>query len=251
MKTPIKNLRLIVIIAISFQALVYLSLNTMAAEQKILIIEKSSNDTDDTNHTANANNPPPGTTNTYEVSSLADCATQIINGLGEDDCIKELNFRGHGAPGNQSVGAGVSTDGDKEIDTGGEEWKEALEGLKGKFCEGATINLWGCNIGAGEAGANKLQQIADYFGVTVKGTVNTVYAGKQNTYDGPIQTAEPNKPKPTALAPTDEDKAPKKGAEGVIPTLTEWGVIILLLITLTSGTVYIMSNKKQLNYVST
>ncbi len=36
-----------------------------------------------------------------------------------------------------------------------------------------------------------------------------------------------------------------------IPTLTEWGVIILLLITLTSGTVYIMSNKKQINYVST
>jgi hypothetical protein len=250
MKTQVKYLQFTAIIVISFQALLFLSLNIMAAEQKILIIEKSADDKDNTNHAANANNPPPGTTNTYEVSSLADCATQIANGLQEGDCIKELNFRGHGGSGNQSVGGGVNVDGDKEIDTGGEEWKEALKGLKGKFCEGATINLWGCNVGAGEPGANKLKQIADYFGVTVKGTVNTVYAGQQNTYDGPIQTAEPNKPKPMALAPTDEEKAPKKGAEGVIPTLTEWGVIILLILTMATGTFYILSGKTQVSYVN-
>lgn len=224
-----------IIIGFHVLGLLSLSLNLTAAEQKILIIEKSANDNDNTNHTANANNPPPGTTNTYEVSSLADCATQIANGLNEGDCIKELNFRGHGGQGVQSVGSGVNANGDKEIDTGGEEWKKALEGLKGKFCEGATINLWGCNIGAGEAGANKLKQIADYFGVTVKGTVNTVYAGEQNTYDGPIQTADPDNPKPTALAPNDEEKAPKKGSEGTIPTLTEWGIILLVLATFGVG----------------
>lgn len=242
MKNQITSIRYALIVFIISQGMGIWSFDNYAAEQKILIIEKSANAGDGTNHNANANNPPPGTTNTYEVSSLADCANQIVAGLQEGDCIRELNFRGHGAPGNQSVGAGTGTNGDKEIDTGQEEWKKDLEGLKGKFCEGATINLWGCNVGAGDAGAKKLKEIADYFGVKVNGTVNTVYAGQQNTYDGPIQTAEPDKPQPSALAPNDTKKAPKKGAEGAIPTLTEWGVILMLLLTLTFGAVRIMRN---------
>lgn len=234
MKTQIRDLRIFALFFIAFQWFFISSATLFAVEQRILIIERSATAEDGTNHTANVNNPPPGTTNTYQVSGLADCATQILNGLGEGDCIKELNFRGHGEPGNQSVGAGVNQNGDKEIDTGNEEWKQALDGLKGKFCEGATITLWGCNVGADEAGAKKLQDIANYFGVRVRGTVNTVYAGEQNTYDGPFQVAEPNKPQPTAIAPTDE-KAKKKGAEGEIPTLTEWGLIFLLLTTVGIG----------------
>jgi hypothetical protein len=242
MKNQITCIRYALMVFIVSQSMGLWSFYLQAAEQKILIIEKSTTASDGTNHTANATNPPPGTTNTYEVSSLADCASQIAAGLKEGDCIKELNFRGHGAPGNQSVGAGTSTNGNKEIDTGKEEWKKDLEGLKGKFCADATINLWGCNVGAGDAGAKKLKQIADYFGVKVKGTVNIVYAGEQNTYGGPIQTAEPTKPQPSGLAPTDKEKAPKKGAEGAIPTLTEWGVILMLLLTMTFGAVHIMRN---------
>ncbi len=234
METITRHFRIAAILLIFSQGIGIWSTALFAAEQSILIIERSANAADGTNHNANATNPPPGTTNTYEVSSLADCATQILAGLNEGDCIKDLNFRGHGAPGAQSVGAGRKINGDKEIDTGKEEWKEALEGLKGKFCEGATITLWGCRVGAGEKGAKKLKDIANYFGITTRGTVNVVYAGQQNTYTGKFKVVEPDTPETEAVEP-EEEKAPLKGAGGEIPTLTEWGMIFLLLTTLGFG----------------
>jgi len=179
-----------------------------AAELTIAVVEKSADPKDKTNDQENSKDPPPGGS-IVTASSLADAAAKVLAKLGAGDCIKNLHFRGHAAPGVQGVGDGVNYDADKEVDTGDAKWKTALAGLKGKFCAGATIQLWGCNVGSCDKGATKLKEIADFFGVKVRGAVNKVTAGGQNTYAGPIQEADPDKPKPEHKAASDE-KAKKK-----------------------------------------
>ena len=113
---------------------------------------------------------------------------------------------------NQSVGDGKKHVDSKRINSN--NWETALAGLKGKFCAGATIHLWGCNVGSCTLGANKLKEMADFFGVTVKGAVNKVKAGQQNNYSGPIQTATPTAAAPACMMPTDRANRSDCNQEG-------------------------------------
>jgi hypothetical protein len=174
-----------------------------AEEKTIVVVEKSANADDKTNHEDNGKGLPAGA-KAVEASDLKDAAAKITGELKAGDCIKRLDFRGHGASGMQSVGDGVNREAGKYINTGKEEWKTELAGLKGKFCKDAVIHLWGCNTGSCDTGASKLKEIADFFGVKARGAVNTVIAGQQESYTGPVQEADPDKPKPEHKAATDE-----------------------------------------------
>lgn len=178
----------------------------LADNLTIVVMERSSDAKDKTNHESNKKGLPEGAT-AIEASNLDDAAKKIQTKLGADDCVKNLHFRGHGSPGNQSVGDGVKHRVGERIDGGHAEWKEKLKKIR--FCDGATIHLWGCNVGSCDKGATKLKMIADALGVTVRGAVNTVNAGDQENYTGPIQVAKANEPKPDHKAATTE-KAKKK-----------------------------------------
>ncbi|MBD3234824.1 MAG: T9SS type A sorting domain-containing protein [candidate division Zixibacteria bacterium] len=180
-----------------------------AAEKEIVVYEKSDDPDAETNHEHNKENLPDGAVG-VPAGDLEEAAQGILDQLEEGDCIKDLHFRGHAAPGVQGVGDGVGYDASKHINTGNDpEWKTAFAGLQGKFCDNATIHLWGCNVGSCNDGASKLKEIADFFGVTAKGAVNKVTAGGQNDYDGPIQEANPDEPQPEHME-ADAEKAKKK-----------------------------------------
>lgn len=179
-----------------------------AADLTIVAVEQSTDTAAETNHEQNKRGLPAGAV-LVTVSSLTDANTKILGKIGANDCIKHLHFRGHGAAGVQGVGDGVKWSDDKEIDTGAAQWKTGLAGLKAKFCADAVIHLWGCHVGSCDKGATKLKEIADEFNVTVRGAVDLVTAGGQETYTGAIQEARPNQPKPAHKTAKDE-KAPKK-----------------------------------------
>jgi hypothetical protein len=178
----------------------------LAEEVTIVVVERSDDAGDETHHESNCEGLPAGSTK-VEAENLQEAVDQIADALGEDDCVKNLHFRGHGSPGNQSVGDGVNHEAGKRINGHKDEWGEQLGGIN--FCDDATIHLWGCNVGAGEDGACKLQEIADCTGATVRGAVNTVNAGDQEEYEGPICEAMPDEEKPECQEPADE-KAKKK-----------------------------------------
>ena len=181
------------------------------AEKTIVVVEKG-DEAAKTNHENNRKNLPPGG-EAVEAGSLDDAETKVLGKLGEGDCIKRLDFRGHGGPGVQSVGDGVGAnpDANMHINTDNQnKWIDRLKDLKGRFCRDAVINLWGCNVGSCNKGAAKLQKIADEFGVTARGAVNTVNAGQQESYRGPIQEAKPGQPTPECKQATVEKAKPKK-----------------------------------------
>ncbi len=198
-----------------------------ADELTIVVVETSTDPNAKTNTTSNLRNLPRGGI-AVRASTLDEAEGKIIGKLGTGDCIKRLDFRGHGAPGVQGVGDGVGYDGDKHINTGNQsKWTEKLEELEGRFCENAVVNLWGCNVGSCTKGAEKLKAIADRFNVTARGAVDTVSAGKQERYKGPIQEAKPDRPAPQCMIATikkakkKEDKidppAPEQAPEIVSP----------------------------------
>lgn len=180
------------------------------AEKTIVVVEKSDDPKAQTNHEANGKNLPPGGEK-VEAGSLDDAEAKILGKLGEGDCIKRLDFRGHAAAGVQGVGDGVGYDSDKHINTDNQnKWIDKLKGLKGRFCRDAVINLWGCNVGSCTKGAEKLQKIADEFGVTARGAVYTVTSGEQEKYRGPIQEAKPGQRTPECKQATVDKAKPKK-----------------------------------------
>jgi hypothetical protein len=180
-----------------------------ADDKKIVVIEKSNNPDDETDP---RNNDNLGGKTGVEATDLDDAEAKILGELGPGDCIMELHFRGHGSEGNQSVGDGVNHDDDKRIDGQNPQWKDKLSGLKGKFCDGASIHLWGCNVGSCDQGAEKLHELAKEFGVTVKGAVNKVNAGEQEDYDGPVQEADPDEEDPPECIEADDERADAKGS---------------------------------------
>ncbi len=71
------------------------------------------------------------------------------------------------------------------------------------------MRLVGCNVGAGQEGANKLHALAQYLGVVVRGPVDLV-AGQ-----GPIERWQEGRPgvgaqAPAPLEPNDRGKAKPK-----------------------------------------
>jgi hypothetical protein len=182
-------------------------------EKTIVVVENNPDPKYGTNHEKNKQNLPPGGI-CVEANGLADAAAKILGALGDGDCIKSLHFRGHGAPGYQGVGDGEKYEADSHINGNNPQWKDKLKGLKGKFCDGAKISLWGCGVGSCNKGAEKLQELADFFGVPVEGATDKVKAGKQNDYDGGKQTATPGDSTP-ACKEGEADKAKKKDTADV------------------------------------
>jgi hypothetical protein len=97
-----------------------------------------------------------------DVGSVKEMVDHILNNLGEEECICEIVIIGHGAPGNISVGNGMSgSDPKKEISTSNTStWLPELMRLRCKFCDESVVYLRGCNVGAGDQGAELLHLIS-------------------------------------------------------------------------------------------
>lgn len=85
---------------------------------------------------------------------------------------------GHGSPGNISLGDGQKSDDSKRLGFKAgtceptDKTKEFINKVKGKV---KSINLFGCNTGAGEAGCKLLQKLADGTGAPACAYDSTVY----------------------------------------------------------------------------
>jgi hypothetical protein len=147
------------------------------------------------------------------VDSTRDLVDKVLARLKEGDCIKTLNIYGHGSPGRISTGKGNAppdkTNRNAYIDGQGDaandaSWTPELTRLKGKFCKNAVVNLYGCNVGADEAGAAKVWALAKLLGVKVGAAVNKVDGNSDYPAhtDKNWQEASPDGEKPTAKAST-------------------------------------------------
>lgn len=151
-----------------------------AAELEVNVVEKPTGENDPQGYDkANAERVD----SPLRVESTKDMVDKIIGRLKEGDCIKTLNIYGHGAPGRIATGKGSvppdKTNRNAYIDgTGdaanGDSWKPELQRLKGKFCKGASVNLYGCNVGADEEGAAKVWELAKLLDVEVGAAVDRV-----------------------------------------------------------------------------
>jgi hypothetical protein len=173
------------------------------ANQDIVVVEDSPNDNGYLKKSAerlSGSNP-------LRVTGKQDMVDKILARLKPEDCIKNLTIVGHGCTGQIAVGCGMGVESCKYIDGNREEWEPILRALQGRFCDGAKISLFGCNIGAREAGADKLHTLAVFFGVTVEAPTGLVYGDGSREKGSQTQTATPER-RPTAI-PTPSDK--KKG----------------------------------------
>jgi len=124
----------------------------------------------------------------------------ILDKIGNEGSIQELNIYGHGSSGFISMGLGQSKELTKCTYLNGneEDWKKDLKPLKGRFTDGARINLIGCYVGSGIKGAKKLTTVAEYFGVAVRAPVGGVMAGVTSTIEWKVVNPGEN---PVPVAP--------------------------------------------------
>ena len=91
----------------------------------------------------------PGDGSGIGVSSVSDMVSKVnayVNTLPSCDCISRLEINGHGADGNQSVGAGLGNEADKILDADSKE--SHLNQLASiKFCPTGLFMLLGCHVG--------------------------------------------------------------------------------------------------------
>lgn len=186
-----------------------------AAEKNITVVEKPK-DKDDALDAAAGHFP-----GSIRITSKADLAAKVLGALGPGDCIKTLTIVGHGAAGIIGTGEGKGSEQCKHINGNADEWKPALQGLKGKFCAGAKIVIWGCNVGAGKEGAAKVKEIADYFGVPVEAQTGKVYPDGTKEPGSTTVTGNPTTPAPAPApktgGPCKPKKKPMSRAETVVP----------------------------------
>lgn len=144
------------------------------------------------------------------VDSLRDMVDKLVAAANRDGCcIKHLKIIGHGWAGGIVVGNGQdSNDASKRIDLSKAEWEAELTRLKAVLCPDATIELFGCHVGADEAGAKKLKEIADVTGATVTAPTGKVW-GDGTKEDSPDQTARPGEPQPAPIPAPAEGKTCK------------------------------------------
>jgi len=117
-------------------------------------------------------------------------------------CIRTLILMGHGASGNISTGDGQKREECRHINGNRNEWWPLLSSLRGKFCAGATMILFGCETGAGQAGVDKLGELADSLGVAVRGFTRVVNSGDNPESTDSTTTARPRAPRPVATPPS-------------------------------------------------
>lgn len=170
------------------------------------MVEDSANDNGYLTGKANKNS------GCIRATSKEDMVRKVLDRLYKCGCIRTLKIVGHGAPGVISVGAGMGWADCKEIN-GKDDWKDILKPLKNKFCPGGKILLIGCNVGACDAGRNKLKELADYFGVPVEAPTGKTYGdcseeeGSEHQIAYPGEEAPPHKESPS-------DKKKKKKPHG-------------------------------------
>jgi RHS repeat-associated protein len=110
------------------------------------------------------------------VNSLQDLTDRAVTKAFEECCcIRTLTIWGHGAPGNISVGAGITQpivpaqDQSLKIDT-----TYFLLPLKKFFCKNARLVLEGCDVGSGSDGQELMQKLANQLGVSVTASYGPV-----------------------------------------------------------------------------
>ena len=90
----------------------------------------------------------------FRVTSISDAHKQLVESCDKNDCIKSLRVHGHAGDGKVIVGNKFPED---EQASKLLQWKDGkavgLELFKSvKFCNSCTIELVGCDVGAGPAG---------------------------------------------------------------------------------------------------
>lgn len=156
----------------------------------INVVEQSANDNGFLD--AAANHFP----NPIRVTNFRELAKKVCDALKKGECINKLTIAGHGSPGNISTGDGQGWEDGKHMNGNQDKWKPALRGLKGKFCSGAHILLWGCNVGACNKGAAKLHEMAKFFGVSVDAPTGKVYGDGTAEKGSELQCADPSSEDP-------------------------------------------------------
>jgi|GEM_PF-3421027 len=198
-------------------------------ECNLTVIDASTNDNSFLGD-ARRNNP-----GAIDITSLTDMVDKLIAAATNGNCcIKHLKIIGHGWAGGIVVGNGQdSNDPAKRIDLSKSEWEAELTRLKAKLCPGATIELYGCHVGADAAGAKKLQEIADVTGATVTAPTGKVY-GDGTKENSPDQTARPGQPAPLPVPAPAEGKTCKdkgKVAPEELQTLQDQPVTSLVVVS--------------------
>jgi hypothetical protein len=155
-----------------------------------------------------------------DVGSVKDMVDHILSHLGEDECIGELVIIGHGAPGNISVGNGMSgSDSGKEISTTNvSAWLPELLRLRCKFCEDSVVYLRGCNVGAGDQGAELLHLIRDALRCAKSVQAPTGKCYPANT-TGQTQTAPRDETQPPAPLPNPDEPQKSAGSGSKFPLI--------------------------------
>jgi len=102
-----------------------------------------------------------------DVNSVRDLVDNILKGLPPGDCIKSVNYFGHGSPGYINVGGGryenQNANATKNISMHNRDvWESQFARLKCLFCpDKGTFNFWACGAGADLAGARLLHLIME------------------------------------------------------------------------------------------
>lgn len=153
-----------------------------------------------------------------DASSVSDMVTKILKHLDKEKCcLKSLTIIGHGCPGNISVGNGQEgTDRNKQINDNEDVWGPELDKLKARFCKDGKIYLWGCNVGADQAGADKLYKIAKRLGIPVGAPTGTA---RPAWTEGEDVEADPNKKPTPKPAPSSKKKKKAKLGGSTIPSV--------------------------------
>ena len=145
-------------------------------------------------------------------SSVSDMVQKVLAHLKDGQKIGRLIISGHGAKGNISVGAGQGSINGKEINGDSKHWKTELAKLKDKFDPNkGELFLRGCNVGAGQAGSKKLQELADFLNIRVFAPTGKVYHSKEEA--GSVhQVAKPGATAPAPIGTPSEVKIAKKSS---------------------------------------
>ena len=184
---------------------ILLKLLGLAKSKDIIVVEDSD---DDNGYLTGKANHNPGC---IRATSKEDMVNKVLDKLGLCDCIKTLKLVGHGSPGNISVGDGQGWESCKHINGNRDEWEEPLSKLKGRFCNNAKILLVGCNVGACEKGAEKLQELADFWGVTVEAPTGKTYGDCSEEDGSEHQIATPGGEIPPHKESPSDKKKEKEG----------------------------------------
>jgi hypothetical protein len=109
--------------------------------------------------------------------------------------IELLRLFGHGSPGDQGMGCGMSAgtaatniavDGTGKLNN-----QKKLLLLKPYFAKGAVVQLHGCEVGAGSAGRQLLTLLADLWDVRVQAAIFTQYPNLfQDEFEGSYWEAD-------------------------------------------------------------